>query len=377
MNMITGFDAKRFFNNNTGLGNYSRSVIAGLAQYYPKNEYLLYTPDVSEQNYPAFIKEHSSIKIIKSAALIKSLWRSFGIARELKKDNVELYHGLSNEIPTGLRKTNIRAVVTIHDLIFRILPATYPVIDRRIYNLKFRYACENADHIIAISENTRKDIIEHYKIEHRKVSVAYQSADPLFFRQQHKSSVDKILSSLDLPSEYLLYVGSITERKNLLVLLEAMYRIPESKRIPLLIVGKGAEYRKKVESFIKEKRLNNSIIWQDNLSDNFQLQAIYQHAAAFIYPSRYEGFGIPVIEALLSGTPVIASDASSIPEAGGPDSLYFNADDPEELSDKIITVLNDRELRKSMADRGLIYANENFNLKTTTGRLMEIYKEVC
>jgi len=374
--MIAGFDAKRFFNNNTGLGNYSRSVIAGLAQYYPENSYLLYTPEINDNKHLEFANHYSSIQIIKSTAVIKSLWRSFGIGRQLQKDHVQLYHGLSNEIPLGLRKRNIPSVVTIHDLIFRVLPSTYPVIDRRVYNFKFRYACKNSDRIIAISESTRNDIIEHYKIEPEKISVAYQSAASLFFEPQNKIATNKVIASLKLPSEYLLYVGSITERKNILVLLEALYRLPVGERIPLLIVGKGAGYRAKAELFIKEKKLKDLIIWLDNLSDNYQLQAVYQQAAAFIYPSRYEGFGIPVAEALLSGTPVIASNKSSIPEAGGPGSVYFNPDDAEELSDKIKTVLNDKELRTKMVETGLIYAKENFNLKTTTDRLIEIYRQI-
>ena len=170
-----GYDAKRLFNNFTGLGNYSRTLLANLAEYYPDNAYFLYSPKIAKNDETHFFLNSALFNVQLPKRGPGAYWRSVGIKRDLLKHKIQLFHGLSHEIPLGLEKANIRSIVTIHDLIFERFPEHYPFIDRKIYSLKFRYACRHADHIVAISENTKQDIIEFYDIPPEKISVIYQS----------------------------------------------------------------------------------------------------------------------------------------------------------------------------------------------------------
>lgn len=370
--MNIGFDAKRLFNNNTGLGNYSRTLVNNLSLHYPNHQYHLYTPKISAQ-YLNWNK-NSNVKMhIAPQKLLKNYWRTFQLTSELENDNINIYHGLSHELPSNIAKSNIKSVVTIHDLIFKIYPNTYPVIDRWIYDKKFRYSCENSDKIIAISECTKNDIIKYYKIDSKKIDVLYQSCNSLFF-EPPTIKLDQIQKEYNLPSEYILYVGSITERKNILNLLKAYSMLPNKLQIPLIIVGNGSRYKDKCQDLSIQLEIESNIIWINNLHDNHYLQALYQNAMCFIYPSLYEGFGIPIIEALLSKTLVATSNTSCMPEAGGKDSFYFDPEKPEEISNQIQSILELSEFEKQhRINSGFLFAQENFNAKITTEKLYKLY----
>src|SRR6478672_1316056 len=155
--MKIGFEAKRAFKNFTGLGNYSRAVIKIMAQYFPENQHILYSPQDNQDVRTSLLKAYTNISIkIAPIKLLSSFWRTFQVSSLLKYDDVDIFHGLSNELPAGIRKTKVASVVTIHDLIYLRFPHYFKFIDRKIYNFKFRSACKNADRIIAISEQTKK-----------------------------------------------------------------------------------------------------------------------------------------------------------------------------------------------------------------------------
>ena len=371
--MKIGFDAKRLFNNFTGLGNYSRSLVKDLIRLEKSARFYLYTPKLKENNETKiFINENKFL--LRSSK--KMFWRVKGVIKDLKQDGVELYHGLSNEIPFGINKSGIKSVVTIHDLIFNIYPKTYNFFDSKIYNIKFKYACKNADKIIAISESTKNDIVRFYNVSPLKVEVIYQACNPLFYELQSKDSVASILNKYSLPQNFMLYVGSIIERKNLLTIVKAQEKLNNDLRIPLVIVGKGGAYKNKVQEYIKMKGLSDHFIWLDNLSDNYHLQAFYQAAEVFIYPSVYEGFGIPVVEALLSKTPVITSNLSSLPEAGGPDSVCIDPTDVDAMVKSIENILSDEEFRSEIVERGYNYARSNFDSDVCANKVLDLYHKV-
>ena len=169
--MNIGFDAKRAFHNGTGLGHYSRSLIKSLSTYHPNHKYYLFNPKAGG----AFSLKAGNIHEIQPSGFLNRTfsagWRSSWVKNDLKKYKINLYHGLSHEIPFGIRQAGIPSVVTIHDLIHERFPAQYNRIDVKIYDHKFRYACTNADRVIAISEQTKRDIIEFYKVAPEKISV--------------------------------------------------------------------------------------------------------------------------------------------------------------------------------------------------------------
>ncbi|MEJ5090866.1 glycosyltransferase [Sphingobacterium faecium] len=366
-----GFDAKRFFNNQTGLGNYSRDLIRILRTYFPEETYLLYTPQLGKQDYNQLVPN----QMVRQASgfinrTFKSYWRGNRIVEDLKRDKIDIFHGLSGEIPVGLQETSIKSVVTIHDLIFIRYPELYKKIDRTVYYKKFKYACDHADQIVAISEQTKRDICEFFHISENKVKVIYQGCHQSFKSIKTEEEKNDFMIKLGLPKDFILNVGTIESRKNALSIVKAIV----DKDIPLVIVGKPTAYTKEIHEFVALNGMQNRVIFLHGLSMQ-ELSILYSIAKIFVYPSIFEGFGIPIIEALYSGTPVITTDSGVFPEAGGPSSYYVNPQDIDQLSDAIDTILNSSVLQKEMSKKGLEYAQQ-FNDDTLANQWMNLYLEM-
>lgn len=371
--MKIGFDSKRLYCNFTGLGNYSRTLVKNLGNIYPDNEYYLYTPRIKDTPETTFFRD-GAYKTRLPKATLKPLWRSYSIIDQLIEDELDIYHGLSHEIPFQLQKAGIKSIVTIHDLIFKVYPETYSFLDRKIYDFKFKHSCVHADKVIAISNNTKKDIIRFYNIDPDKIEVIYQSINPLFFHPKGEKEKNKTLKQYNIPNDYLLCVGSIEKRKNVELIIKAYEHLKPDCKIPLVVIGRGKEYKQQVVDLINRQRLKNKVLFIDYLDDNHHLASIYQSAKALIYPSLYEGFGLPIAEALLSKTPVITSQVSSLPEAGGPDSYYIDPTKPVELAEAITSVLSDSELNNRMKENGYDYAIKTFSAERVTQQLMSCYQ---
>lgn len=373
--MKIGFDAKRFFLNQTGLGNYSRDLVKGVLELEEENEYFLFTPDGEIDLKTRFLKEHSNTKIIKPKGLykkFKSYWRSVRLEKELLKNEVELFHGLSHEIPKKNKLSKIKYVTTIHDLIFLRYPENYGKIDRGIYKKKVEYACANSDVIIAISEQTKRDLIEFLKVPEDKIKVVYQSCATSFGHQSDYRYKELVRKKYNLPENYILYVGTIEKRKNLVALVEAIGK--SNTQLPLVAVGKQTDYTKEVIEKINEYKLGSQVALLQNV--NFlDLPSIYQSANLFVYPSFFEGFGIPVLEALYSQVPVIAATGSCLEEAGGPNSIYVDPHDTEQLAQEIDRVIEYTNLQLMMKEKGIEYA-KRFTSQKQAEEVMKIYKEL-
>ena len=373
--MRIGFDAKRAFSNNTGLGNYSRDTVNLLSYYSSKNNYFLYTPREINNARTHFISNRKNIYIKKPESLLnqtfKAYWRSKGIVKDLCLNKIDIFHGLSNEIPIGIEKTSIKTVVTIHDLIFIRYPNLFKSIDKKIYYKKFYSACKRANKIIAVSEQTKKDIINFFSIPSKKIEVVYQGCNHVFQNDIKDINRKNTLKKYHLPKEFLLYVGAIEERKNLLTLLETIKELPNKK---LVVIGNGKSYKIKCLNFIKKHQLSNRVIFLNSLSLK-EMASIYQTAKIMIYPSIFEGFGIPILESLFSKTPVITSKGGCFSEAGGPSSKYINPLSVNEMKEAIIEIENSSEIQKKMITEGFEYAKEFTNEKIASN-LMDVYKNI-
>lgn len=376
--MRIGFDAKRAFFNFSGLGNYSRNTIACLAKEYPDHDYHLYIPrrklKIPEANLqiPEEVSGSFTFEFPDSFAgrKLSSFWRSYWLGRRLEKDGVDLYHGLSNEIPFDLPRQGVRSIVSIHDLIFLRHPGWYKPIDRKIYTKKAKHACAGADRIIAISEQSKNDIMEFLGTPGEKIEVVYQGCDPVFYSPAGESAKERIRKKYSLPSDYLLYVGTIEPRKNLMNIVEALHM--GTSEVPLIVIGRPTPYIDEVKKFIADHSLKH-IHFLENVP-NQDLPGIYQMAQIFIYPSRFEGFGIPILEALASQTPVITSAGGVFPEAGGGSSAYIDPDNPVELSEAITRILGDSELQRSMKENGFSHALK-FTGEAIAGNIMQVYEK--
>ncbi|MBI4945494.1 MAG: glycosyltransferase family 4 protein [Bacteroidetes bacterium] len=350
--MKIGFDAKRAFLNHSGLGNYSRMLIRSLLDFYPENNYSLFTTRKRKTDFSEFISSQKNTSVIHPENFIdkqiSSRWRSYKITPLLLENKIDVYHGLSNELPFNISKFKGKKIVTIHDLIFLRYPKLYPFFDRKIYDKKFKSACDLSDKIVAVSQQTKNDIVKFYSVDPEKIKVIYQSCDEVFCRQITVDKIKNVKSKYKLPQTYLLYVGTIEKRKNLLTILKALTIV---KDISLVVVGKKKSYFKKVQDFISSNDLGKRINFLEDVS-NEDLPAIYNSAEIFIYPSLFEGFGIPIIEALTCKTPVITTQDGCFAEAGGPDSIYIDPMNHEQLAEEIKKILSSPELRKNIAEKG-------------------------
>ena len=332
--MNIGFDAKRFFHNKTGLGNYSRDLVRGLLEHHPEHHYHLFTPSSHIDLQNKFLKGYKNVSIVEPKGInasMKSYWRSVGLEKDLKKNKVDIFHGLSHEIPKKKKGSTIKYVVTIHDLIFLRYPKNYKTIDRKIYLKKVQHACEVADKIIAISQQTKKDIIEFLKVDESKIEVVYQTCSSAFMKESHFSYQESVLRKYNLPENFILTVGTVEKRKNIASLVEAIGK--SRTQLPLVVVGAQTDYIKEVEAAVTKYKLDEQVAFLQNVSF-LDLPALYQLANLFVYPSVFEGFGIPILEALYSKTPVIAATGSCLEEVGGPSSVYVDPFDTDTMAEE-------------------------------------------
>jgi len=374
--MRIGYDAKKLYANFAGLGNYSRTLVGNMHSLFHNTPLTLYTTKLTDTSATEYFRASKDINTHAYLKWDKALWRSRGIVKQLQKDHIEVYHGLSHELPFGIHRSGIKTVVTMHDLVYKIYPQDYSRTDRWIFDAKFRYACQHADHIIAISESTKQDIVKYFDTDPDRISVVYQACHRAFYSPKLEIGFSTIARHFQLPEKYLLVVGSIFPRKNLSLLLKALALLPAALRLPLVIVGRGDAHKQELIRLAQQLGIEDMLVWAPNVKQTQPLRTLYANATAFVYPSRYEGFGIPVVEALLSRTPVITTNVSSLPEAGGPDTLYVDPGDAEGLATTMERVILDQSLRQRMIDHGYTYAMDKFGRDTTTRQVMDIYQQV-
>lgn len=377
--MKIGYDGKRAAQNFTGLGNYSRYAIEALAAEFPSEEYLVYIPkDVDNKKFGNILSAAAGavrkvLPIGRWNRKFRSLWRVWGLTDDICRDGVQVYHGLSNELPLNIRRIApaVKSVVTIHDLIFLKCPECYPLIDRKIYDYKFRRACINADKVIAVSECTKRDIVEHYGIEPEKITVIYQGCDALFAAPVTEEEKDDIRKKYSLPGKFVVSVGTIERRKNLLSVVKALSLLPSD--VHLVAVGRRTKYTEQVEKYIQENNLQSRVHFLHGVP-YADLPVIYRCADAFAYMSIYEGFGIPLLEALNSRVPVVAATGSCLEEAGGPGSKYVAPYDVEAIAEAINECFVPA-VRERMIEQGVEWAAK-FTPGNFARQTMDCYKEL-
>lgn len=375
--MHIGYDAKRALNNKTGLGNYSRLLIESMLKHYPEHAYSLFTPKVSPQ-FQTWIEElGSDINLVLPEKPVHKLfhpyWRSMKLQELLSVGQMDIFHGLSHELPQGLDKQGIKSVVTVHDLIFLRYPAYYPRIDRYFYRKKYEHACREADKIVAISEQTAEDLQDYLKVPAEKIQVIYQDCLPLFKAKQEHAKDLEVLQTLSLSPGYILSVGTIEQRKNQDRIVRAYAQLPDD-RPPLVLVGAKSAYWKEVQATIKSLGLEKEVISFENVPLS-TIKLLYTHAAFSVYLSLFEGFGLPVLESISTGTAVLASNSSCLQEVGGDAALYVNPVDTEGVAMLMRQMLYDDDLidRLKLA---CTVQSQQFSHERMTEELMELYQSL-
>ncbi len=370
--MKIGFDAKRAFFNKSGLGNYSRDTISILLDFFPMNEYFLYSPKPKKS-----VLFHKSPNLSIKGPLkffhkmVPSYWRTYKLSEQIAEDKIQLFHGLSNELPVGIENVGIPSIVTIHDIIFMRYPQLYKSIDRKIYEKKSKYAAHRASRVIAVSLQTKDDLIKFFSIPQEKIEVVYQGCHPIFWQQAGENKKAEIVMKYLIPDKFILYVGTIEERKNLLNIIKAIQH--RKINFPLVVIGRQTGYFNSITNYIDKHKIKN--IYFLHHVPNEDLPAFYQLAIMFIYPSLFEGFGIPILEALTSKTPVITTRGGCFSEAGGKSSLYIDPENVDELANAIIAVLEDETLRNNMIIDGFIHAQQ-FKRDKIASNILSVYDKV-
>lgn len=367
--MRLGFDAKRAFHNATGLGNYSRDVLRILRARQPEHAYVAYSPR------PPAADAGGAAALARGPAglvgrLAPALWRQAGIVRDLVRDRIDLYHGLSNELPSGIERTGIATVVTIHDLIFERHPELYAAVDRRIYRAKFRSAARRARVVVAASEETRRDLVERYGVDAAKIRIVYQVCHPAFRAPRDPAAEDALRARLGLPATFVLQVGTIERRKNLLLTARAVAAL---EGVHLVAVGRPTAYAREVEAFARVGGLAGRLRLLRGLTMP-EIATLYRLATVATYPSIVEGFGIPVLEAMTSGTPAVTTRGGVFPEVGGDAAVYVDPRDPEELRAALARLLSDPDERARRRAAGVVRA-ERFRDEVIADDLFRAYAE--
>lgn len=364
--MKIAFDAKRFFHNTSGLGNYSRDLVRILSEYAPDNEYLLLNKNKSERGKE--ILERPDVQFVETSK--GNLSRQLKMGKDAQKQGADIFHGLSGELPLKWDSKPIKKVVTIHDLIFVRYPQYYSFFDRKIHFWKFKKAADSADKIIAISEQTKRDIIQYLEVPENKIEVIYQGCHHAFKEQQSPELMLAVKEKFKLPERFILNVGTIEDRKNLLNVVKAI----KDTEIPLVVVGRKTKYYHKIESFLKKSKMEKQVLFLEGVSMD-ELACLYKLADIFVYPSFFEGFGIPVIEALFSKTVVVTSNISCLPEAGGKDSVYISPENDLDIRAKLKFLWENESERKRREEKGFEFV-QKFNDEPIAKELINFYQKI-
>ena len=358
------FDAKRAYHNHRGLGNYSRDVIRLLTTWAPENTYLLFAQPTADYDFP----HTQTIAPPGLWKIFPSLWRSFGCTRQLR--DVNIYHGLSGELPWGIEKIGIKSVVTMHDAIFVRYPELYSPTYRWLFTKKVQYACNVADIIIAISEQTKRDLVEFFHADEKKIRVVYQGCSNIFRESVTERQIAEVRRKYALPDCYLLDVGAIEPRKNMKNLLRAMAVAGVS--LPLVAIGGKSRYADEMAAEAKRLGVYLRMLHNVPFAD---FPAIYKAAEVMCYPSIFEGFGIPILEAMCVDTPVLTSTGSCFAETGGDAALYADPLNPKEIGSQLLRILTEDGLKKEMIQKGQEQA-ARFTDERVAANLIKIYEEL-
>ncbi|MBW2661450.1 MAG: glycosyltransferase family 4 protein [Deltaproteobacteria bacterium] len=363
-------------NQNTGVKVYTREIVNALGRVDRENKYLLYcrrdTKFCVQKGIKFYAPTNNNFKLKTSKSLLP-FWTYFKFPREIKKDKPDVLFMPIQSAPFLKKPKDIKLVITVHDLAFLLFPKHFTFKDRFLLNFHTKRAIRMADRIIVPSKATKNDIIKFYGVDGNKIKVIYHGVET---RQCLVSTTQQL---------YILFVGSIQPRKNIVRLIEA-FEILKNPPNPLLQRGNWAEenppnplfqrgdlappFKKgaggikliiaggrgwmadEIYKKAKGSKFSDDIIFMGSVSDN-KLADLYKNAAIFVLPSLYEGFGLPVLEAMSYGIPCVISDNSSLSEIAGDSALLVDAYNPNDIAEKINVLLNDEKLRKELSEKGI------------------------
>ncbi len=366
-------DVSAAVHRRAGLGRYAESLAQALAAEIPDELALFFNRERGIQPLAGLESlKHTTVSLgYKPWRMLVWLGQRVRISLNRLVPGATLFHA-TEHLLMPLR--GIPTVMTVHDLIFRHLPEHHKQLNRWYLNWTMPLYCRRADHLIAVSEATRRDIIAAYRVPPEKVSVIYEAAAP-HFRPQSEEEQVRVRRAYGLPERYILYVGTIEPRKNLERLLQAWVPLYQAHECPpLVIVGKRGWLSDGFFAALEACPAREGVILTGYVQDG-DLPAVYSGATAFVFPSLYEGFGLPPLEAMACGTPVVCSNASSLPEVVGDAALLVDPLDGAALQQALRRLAADGELQGALRSQGLA-RSAAFTWRKAAQRTLSVYDRV-
>jgi glycosyltransferase involved in cell wall biosynthesis len=356
-----------------GIGTYVRNLLRQLARQDSATEYVLLC---HESDCAVVTDLAPNFRAIAENAGAYSIKEQFAIPGDLRRAAVDLFHAPHYVLPP---LTPCRSVVTIHDCIHLRFPQYLPS------RLGYAYArasmwtaTHRAARVLTVSEASKRDILRYFSVPESRIDVIYNAIDDRFWQEPTPEQMERVRQRYQLTAPFVLYAGNIKPYKNLERLIESFHLMrqshPELCDVQLLIIGDEISKYATLRRAVHKNKLHKHVRFFGFVSDE-TLAALYRLADVFVFPSLYEGFGLPPLEAMASGTPVIASNVSSLPEVLGTAALMIDPYEPAEIAEAMRRVLVDPALRADLRGRGLARARE-FSWERSIRRVREIYAEV-
>jgi glycosyltransferase involved in cell wall biosynthesis len=366
--------------NPTGIGKYIYSVLRYLAQLDGRNTYNLYYP--VRRNSSTWIRKNLGSSYVThmgwvpeflSAEKFNKLWFEWYLPSRIRKDKIDIFHGPSFSLPEN---GSAKRIVTVHDLSPVLFPGLYKGISSEAIVNSTRRSIEGADLILADSEHTRKDIIETYGVSSTVVRRVYLGLDDRYDGIVSNECIETVKRKYGLPESFIFHVGSYHPRKNAEAIIKALEILRRRrKKVQLVLSGKRTRYFEHLREMVCNLRLENAVVLLGYLPDG-EIRALYSAAKAMVYPSLYEGFCLPIVEAMASGLPCVVANRACMPEIAGGAAIAVDPDKPEDIADAVVTVTEKEEVRQGMIASGYRCA-KRFSWRETASQTLKAYRDIA
>ncbi|MCL5113974.1 MAG: glycosyltransferase family 4 protein [Patescibacteria group bacterium] len=368
-----GYDKKTGLPNRVGSGLYCYELLKSFFKIDKENKYLIFLPCEPTSDLP---KESNNwhYKIVKP----RKLWTLFGLSMEFlfKKSRLDVFFSPTHYLPLSL---STPAAISILDLSYIHFSELFQKRDLLQLKLWGSYSINKAKHIFTISQASKDDIINLYKIPEKKVVITYPGIREVLNIEYRTLSMDKLKEKYNIKGDYILFVGTLQPRKNIVRLIEAFSRLKtrdlgKKTDLGLIIVGKKGWMWEEILGAPRKFGIEKRVKFLHSVPDG-DLPVFYRNAICFVLPSLYEGFGLPVLEAMKYGCPVITSNVSSLPEAGGEAALYIDPLSVSDITAKIENIIKDKELRAKLIKKGLEQVRK-FSWEKTARETLKVLEEI-
>jgi len=377
--MKIGFDITTLSMPKTGIGQYQYNLLEALFKIDKKNSYNLYAfnlRDNQKYNNLDFAKKYTNVEINAykiPQRLITAWWL---ISRWPRLENITDKCDVYQVSEICQQPTKAKTTAFIHDLTTVLYPQYHLKKNKVLFHFRAKGIKKYANAVLTNSHHTKQDIIDHLGIEKERIFVTPFAAHKRFRKINNQEKINKVLQKYKITTPYICYLGTIEPRKNLINLFEAFSALKKQEKIPhkLVLIGKNGWFFEEIHKKEKELKIENDIIHTGFVEDD-EIPYILNGAEIFTYPSFYEGFGLPVLEAMACGTPVITSNISSLPEVGGNAAKYVNPYKPDDIAAQILSFIKSKEEREKYSKLGIARA-ETFSWKKCAKMHLEIYESL-